>query len=38
MDGVTLLAQARAAGLAVRTDGEHLIVRGPRTAEALAHT
>lgn len=32
----TLLAEAQAAGLKVRTDGDRLVVRGPRTAEALA--
>lgn len=36
MVGLTLLTEARAAGLAVRVDGDRLIVRGPRQAEALA--
>jgi hypothetical protein len=36
MDGLTLLQQARAAGLAVRAEGDRLCVRGPRRAEALA--
>jgi hypothetical protein len=36
MDGLTLLNEARAAGLEVRTDGDRLVVRGPRSAETLA--
>ncbi len=36
MDGLTLLRQARAAGLAVRADGERLTVRGPRSWAGLA--
>ena len=32
-----LLDRARAAGLTVLADGDRLIVRGPQTAEALAH-
>ena len=36
MVGVTLLAEARAAGLEVRAESERLIVRGPSSAEALA--
>ena len=36
MDGVTLLDQARAAGLAVAVRGDRLIVRGPRRAETVA--
>src|SRR5688572_1000777 len=36
MDGMTLLAEARAAGLEVRADGDRLVVRGPRTQEGLA--
>lgn len=36
MDGMTLLAQARAAGLEVRVDGNRLVVRGPRRHAALA--
>lgn len=34
--GVTLLAVARAASLAVRMGGERLVVRGPRLAQAVA--
>lgn len=34
--GLTLLDQARVAGLHVRAEGERLIVRGPRAAEAVA--
>jgi hypothetical protein len=36
MDGMTLLEEARAAGLTVRVDGARLVVRGPRAAEAMA--
>ena len=36
MDGVTALAEVRAAGLEVRADGDRLVVRGPRSAEVLA--
>ena len=36
MVGVTLLAEARAAGLEVRSDSERLIVRGSSSAEPLA--
>jgi hypothetical protein len=36
LDGLLLIAQARAAGLEVRADGERLVIRGPRVAEALA--
>lgn len=36
MDGLTLLAEARAAGLEVRAEGDRLVIRGPRKAEALA--
>jgi hypothetical protein len=36
MGGVDLLTRACAAGLTVRADGDKLIVRGPRSAEALA--
>ncbi|HEY8601497.1 MAG TPA: hypothetical protein VIL85_23925 [Thermomicrobiales bacterium] len=35
MDGLTLLDQARAAGLTLSADGERLNVRGPRRAEPL---
>jgi hypothetical protein len=35
MDGLTLLQEARAAGLTVQADGERLRVRGPRGAEPL---
>jgi hypothetical protein len=38
MDCVTLLHEAREAGLEVRADGDRLVVRGPRSAEALART
>ena len=38
MAGVaTLLAEARSAGLKLRTDGEKLIIRGPRVAEPIAN-
>lgn len=36
MVGLTLLHEARRAGLRVRTEGGRLIVRGPRSQEALA--
>jgi hypothetical protein len=36
MDGLTLLRRARDAGLAVVTEGEKLVIRGPRRAEAIA--
>jgi hypothetical protein len=36
VDGLRLLAAAEEAGLTVSTDGDRLVVRGPRRAEALA--
>jgi hypothetical protein len=36
MDGLTLLAEARAAGLKVKAEGTRLVVRGPREAEPVA--
>ena len=36
MDGMTLLAEARAAGLIVLSDGDRLVIRGLRSAEAIA--
>ena len=36
MDSVTLLTQAQTAGLKVHAEGDRLVVRGPRAAEALA--
>lgn len=36
MDGLILLRRAREAGLAVKTDGDKLVIRGPRRAEAVA--
>src|SRR5262249_34737413 len=36
MDGLTLLAQARSAGLTVRVRGDKLVIRGPRRAGPLA--
>jgi hypothetical protein len=36
MDALTLLQQARAAGLTVLAQGDRLCIRGPRRAEALA--
>src|SRR5215475_5518027 len=38
MDCVAVLHEAREAGLEVRADGNRLVVRGPRSAEALAKT
>jgi hypothetical protein len=37
MDAVTLLAQARAAGLTLRAANGRLVIRGPRNAADLAH-
>jgi hypothetical protein len=36
MDGLTLLQQARDAGLAVESNGDKLVIRGPRRAEVVA--
>src|SRR5689334_11527079 len=36
MDGIKLLEQARDAGLAVAVNGDKLVIRGPRRAEAVA--
>ena len=36
MDALALLAEAEAAGLEVRREGERLVVRGPKSAEELA--
>ena len=36
MDGLTLLAEARAAGLTVEADGPRLVVRGPKRAATVA--
>src|SRR5262245_20590771 len=36
MDGMTLLEQARLAGLAVNVQGDKLVIRGPRRAAPLA--
>jgi hypothetical protein len=38
VDGLTLLADARRAGLRVACDGERLVVRGPRRLEPVART
>ena len=38
MDGVALLAEANAAGLTVRADGDRLVIRGPRRCDALARS
>jgi hypothetical protein len=35
MDGLTLLQEARAAGLTVQADGARLRIRGPRRAEPI---
>jgi hypothetical protein len=35
MDGVALLASARAAGLEIEPDGGQLRIKGPKTAEGL---
>jgi hypothetical protein len=36
MDSLILLDEARAAGLEVTTDGDRLVVRGPKRCESLA--
>jgi hypothetical protein len=36
MDGLTLLSEGRAAGLIVLADGGRLVIRGPRSADAVA--
>ena len=36
MDALTLLDEAHAAGLSVRSEGERLMVRGPKQAEPIA--
>ena len=36
MDGLTLLAAARAAGLTVGAVGDRLVIRGPRSGAAVA--
>jgi len=36
MDGLALLDEARAVGLTVTADGDRLVIRGPRTAAAIA--
>jgi hypothetical protein len=36
MVGVTLLQEARSAGLAVVANGDRLVIRGPRSAAAIA--
>ncbi len=36
MDGLTLLAEARASGLIVLAEGDLLVIRGPRSGEAIA--
>jgi|SRR5258707_8328138 hypothetical protein len=36
MDGMTLLGEARAAGLDVQARGNRLVIRGPRRAESIA--
>jgi hypothetical protein len=36
MDGLALLSEATAAGLTVQVDGDRLVIRGPKTADAVA--
>jgi hypothetical protein len=36
MDGVTLLSEGRVAGLTIMADGGRLVIRGPRSADAVA--
>ena len=35
MDGMTLLREARSAGLSVWAEGDRLVIRGPRRAEPV---
>ena len=36
MDGLTILSEGRAAGLTILADGDRLMIRGPRSADAVA--
>src|SRR5262245_42120474 len=36
MEGLTLLREARAAGLSLARDGDELVIRGPKRAEPVA--
>jgi len=36
VDGLALLAEAHAVGLTVTTEGDRLVIRGPRAASAIA--
>jgi len=36
MDGIALIREAEAAGLSLRMDGERLVIRGPKSADAIA--
>jgi hypothetical protein len=36
MDGLTLLSEGQAAGLIVIADGDRLVIRGPKSADAVA--
>jgi hypothetical protein len=36
MDGLSLLEEARGAGLRVAAEGDRLVIRGPKTAEPVA--
>ena len=36
MDGLTLLSEGRVAVLTVKVDGDRLVIRGPRSADAVA--
>ncbi len=36
MDGLALLSEATAAGLTVRVEGDRLVIRGPKAADAVA--
>jgi ribosomal protein L37AE/L43A len=37
MDGIALLRKGQAAGLTIMADGDRLVIRGPRSARAMAH-
>lgn len=36
MEGVDLLDKAMKSGLQVKAEGDHIVIRGPRSAEAVA--
>ena len=36
MDGIALIVEAAAAGLSIRLDGDRVVIRGPKSADAVA--